>query len=153
MEVIVSHINQLVISGRLTADPLARDGGNVCKLSLASNRQFQRQGEWQNDVLFIDATAFSFNASKCISTLVKGDEVTITGRLELNTWEAQDGSKRREHRIVINTIESPAFSKAYARVPKEAREGFEAAVTTAVADPEAEAFVAVAPSTDDDIPF
>lgn len=144
----MSHINQLVISGRLTADPTVRDGGNVARLALASNRQFQRNGEWQNDVVFIDATAFSFNAAKCIKTLVKGDEVTITGRLELNTWEAQDGSKRREHRIVVNTVESPAFSNAYTRASRD-----EDLPTTVAEQEPVDAEFASAAVADEDIPF
>ena len=35
----------------------------------------------------------------------KGDEVAVEGRLELDRWEAQDGSKRSRLYVVANRVE------------------------------------------------
>lgn len=144
----MSHINQIVMSGRLTANPILRgQDGSVVVLPIASNRQFQRNGEWQNDVCFIDATAFSHNATKC-QKLAEGDEVTVTGRLELNTFEANDGSKRRVIRIVASQVESPVFLPRWMR---KATDGtFEAAPVT---EPVGVGVFSEADGVEDDIPF
>jgi single-strand DNA-binding protein len=147
----MSDLNTLTISGRLTHDPLAVNGGNGCRLNIASNRQYQSKSAtdgWANDVLYIEATAWSFAATKCLERLVKGDAVTITGRLELNSYEAKDGTQRKQHRVVINQIDSPAFTKRYERTFEVEGE----LPTTTVREPQPET-VAVGAPDDSDIPF
>lgn len=161
----MSNINRVFLSGNLTRDPQARGGGTVAALSIASNRNFRKDDEWQTKTTYVDATCFGHNATRCIEKLQKGDPVSIEGSLELNEYENSDGEKRRQLRIVVNSIESPCFTaklrRAYRAVQAEAEGDLPTSATNgdpqgAYVNDEPEA-VAVAsngqPVEDDDIPF
>jgi single-strand DNA-binding protein len=118
----MSDINNTIISGRLTKDPAVRGGGNVAQLSVASNRQYQRNGEWVEEVVYLDVSCFGHIAKKAIDKLIKGAFVTVVGRLELNRWQAEDGSNRSQIRLVANQLLSPAFQgRTAARPPRTRR--------------------------------
>lgn len=143
----VSHINLIVIEGRLTKDPEARGGGKVASFSLASNRWFYKDDERVEETVFVDVTAFGFEAKSVLSKLSKGSRVTVQGRLELNRWEAEDGSKRQQLRIVANSVTGTAMSgsgQTESR-PESGSEG--------VAAPQPEPVYASGVPSDDDIPF
>jgi single-strand DNA-binding protein len=143
----MSDINQLVISGRLTRDPEARGGGKVAAFSMASNRQFQQNGEWQEEVVFVDVTAFAHLATRVIERLLKGATVTVSGRLELNRWQAQDGSNRSQLRVIASNIQSASFAgKGNGASPAPAEAELDA-------EPTEELPVAVGVGSEDDIPF
>jgi single-strand DNA-binding protein len=108
----MSDINVTTISGRLTKDPELRGSErNVCALSVASNRSFRKgsDAEWQEETTYVDVTAFNGTANRCAAKLKKGSFVTVSGRLELNKWEAADGSNRQQLRIVVQNIVAPDF--------------------------------------------
>lgn len=160
----MSDLNTVIISGRITRDPVARGGGSVAALSVASNRQYQRNGEWVDETTYADVTAFGHNATRCIEKLLKGDPVTIQGRLELNSFTNADGEKRSQLRIVANSVQSPVFTAKLRRAYRaiQAEDGEELPTTVAVAetesvDPASELVSTVAsngqPVEDDDIPF
>jgi single-strand DNA-binding protein len=143
----VSDLNQIVISGRLTRDPEARGGGNVAAFSLASNRQYQQNGEWKEEVVYVDVTAFSHLAGRVIERLLKGATVTVAGRLELNRWQTEDGSNRSQLRVIASNIQSPSFAKKDGATPAPA-------VAETAEEPSEELPVAVGASgAEDDIPF
>lgn len=105
-----SDTNVTIVSGRLTRDPEARGGGKVAAFSLASNRYFKRDdGETAEEVVFIDCTAFGFEAEAVLSRLMKGAPVLVEGRLELNRWQGEDGSTRQQLRLIANRVTSPAL--------------------------------------------
>jgi single-strand DNA-binding protein len=110
----MSDFNHVVISGRLTRDPIARGTDPerpVVQISVASNRSYRPNGssEWLEDVTFVDVTVFNGRAKQILRTLRKGARVTIDGRLELNRWQAEDGSNRQQLRIVASNVESAGF--------------------------------------------
>ena len=106
-----SDTNVVIVSGRLTRDPEARGGGKVAAFSIASNRYFRRDddAETTEEVVFIDCTAFGFEAESVLSKLMKGAPVLIEGRLELNRWMGEDGSNRSQLRVIANRVTSPAM--------------------------------------------
>lgn len=105
-----SDTNVVIISGRLTRDPEARGGGKVAAFSIASNRYFKRDdAETTEEVVFVDVTAFGFEAEAVLSRLMKGAPVLVEGRLELNRWQGEDGSNRQQLRLIANRVTSPAL--------------------------------------------
>lgn len=160
----MSDLNTVIISGRITRDPAARGGGSVAAMSVASNRQYQRNGEWVDETTYADVTAFGHNATRCIEKLQKGDPVTIQGRLELNTFENADGEKRSQLRIIANSVQSPVFTaklrRAYRAIQSEAGEELPTSAnvsdeeTTYIEDPHGTLVASNGqPVEDDDIPF
>ena len=99
-------MNTVSITGRLTADPQQRTAGElqICDLRVAIPRRKGRDGE-DRGAVFVDVTAFGPLAKVCAQYLAKGRRAAVTGHLELDEWEAADGSPRRRHKIVAEQVE------------------------------------------------
>ncbi len=92
--------------GNLTRDPkLSYLPSNtpVVEISLAVNHKWKTQdGQQREDVCFIECNSFGRQAETINQYLRKGQPILIEGRLQLDQWEAQDGSKRSKHRVHID---------------------------------------------------
>jgi single-strand DNA-binding protein len=90
-------VNQVVLVGRLTADPHTRelpDGKSVCELRLAVN------DHKDDPAMFIDITTFGKQADACATHLTKGREIAVNGRLAYNEWVTKTGERRSKHHII-----------------------------------------------------
>ncbi len=100
-------MNTINLIGRLTQDPESRTTPSettVCTMRLAVQRQKSRDGN-DRGAVFVDITCFAGLADVCGEHLVKGRRIGVSGRLEHNQWEAQDGSKRQRHYVVAEAVE------------------------------------------------
>ncbi|HWR07774.1 single-stranded DNA-binding protein [Sporomusa sp.] len=98
-------MNKVILVGRLAQDPEVRytqSGKAVASFSLAVNR-FGGQG--QNTADFIPIVAWEKLAETCGNNLTKGQRCLVEGRLQIRTYEGNDGIKRRIAEIVAQTIE------------------------------------------------
>lgn len=99
-------MNHIVIKGRLTRDPETRytDINNlpVTTISIAVDRKFSKEGEQSAD--FINCVAWNNQANFLSKYFKKGQEILISGRLEVSNYE-KDGQKRSKSSVVIETIE------------------------------------------------
>ena len=106
----MSDLNQVVISGRLTRDASLKtlpSGSQVAELSMASNRiWYNKNGEKQEETVFVDVDLWSKQAEYFGSNLTKGDYVMVTGRLRRESWET-DGQKRSKISIRADKIDLP----------------------------------------------
>jgi len=101
--------NNLSVTGNLVADPEIKyfDSGTVkTTFSIAVTRNWtDANGEKQEQTSFFDITAWRYAAEDAARTLMKGSRVTITGRMEQQTWEDKEsGSKRSKVIIVADEI-------------------------------------------------
>ncbi len=100
-------LNRIVLIGRLTADPALRftpNGVAVCGFTLAVDRPFKnQQGERETD--FIDIVVWRKLAETCANHLSKGRLVGVEGRLQVRSYEAQDGSKRKAAEVIADNIQ------------------------------------------------
>ena len=104
----MASFNRVIMMGNLTRDPELKQlssGQSVCRLSLASNRQFKNKqnGETIQEVCFIDVDVWGAQAESCNRYLQKGRSILVEGRLKLDTWE-DNGQKRSKHSIVADRI-------------------------------------------------
>lgn len=95
--------------GNLTRDPEHKQlssGQAVCRLGLASNRQFKNKqtGTMVQEVCFVDIDVWGPQAESCRQYLSKGRPVLVEGRLKLDTWQETDGTKRSKHSIVADRV-------------------------------------------------
>ena len=123
-------MNKVIILGNLTRDVEIRytaGGSAIGNFGLATTRKFKSAtGESKEEVLFIDATAFGRTAEIANQYLSKGSKVLVEGRIKLEQWTAQDGTKRSKHLIVIENLQfldskqdAPQEQKShYANAPK-----------------------------------
>ncbi len=100
--------NKVVLVGHLTRDVEIRysqSGSAIGKVGIATSRKWKSQtGEQKDEVMFIDLTFFGRTAEIANQYLRKGSKVLVDGRLTLEQWTAQDGSKRSKHSITVENL-------------------------------------------------
>ena len=103
-------MNRIQLSGRLTRDPEVRytqTGRPVASFSLAVRRYTGPNSQGREEVDFIDVVAWGVLAESCGNTLQKGQLVNVDGRLQVRSYEAQDGQKRRVSEVVASSVAQP----------------------------------------------
>lgn len=95
--------------------------------------------------------AFAGQAETINKYLTKGRPVFVEGRLDFDTWTAQDGSKRSKHRITVEGFQflggnsGGGSTSASSAEPRQAETGAQYDQSDNQAEPAA--------ASDDDIPF
>ena len=155
----MAAFNKIIIIGNLTRDPELKQltsGQTVCRLGLASNRQFKNKQTNQlvQEVCYVDVDVWGAQADNCKQYLQKGRPVLIEGRLKLDSWKEADGSPRSKHSIVADRV---VFLAASQGAEVSTTEGFEEVgntITNQAASPKsgAGAFKDEQPF-EDDLPF
>ncbi len=95
--------------GRLTKDPELVEtagGTSICNLRIAVDRRNRDDG-----AVYLDVKCFEGQARACADHLTKGRQVAVSGRLELDEWEAKDGSKRSRLYIIGERVQFLAKAK------------------------------------------
>lgn len=109
-----SDTNQVTIVGRLTRDPELRSlasGQSLCEIGVAVNSTKKTQsGEWEDEAHFFNVTCWGRKEGGGLSETVskycgKGDRVIVSGRLQQQRWEADNGDKRERVGIVANSVQ------------------------------------------------
>jgi len=149
-------MNKVILMGRLTRDPEVRysQGAEplaVARYTLAVNRRFRRQGEQEAD--FIGCVAFGKAGEFAEKYFKKGQLVSVIGRLQVRSWDDNEGKKRWSTDVVV---EEQYFA--------ESKSAFEGRTGSAAPKGQAPAPSGQAPSNDgfypidesvedDDLPF
>ena len=119
-------LNRVILIGRVANDPEFKytpSGVAVSTFRVAVNRPFTNaQGEREAD--FIDIVAWRQAAEFAANYLGKGRLVAVEGRLQIRSYQAQDGTRRRVSEVVCDNL------KGLDR-PKEAPAGGGATVSHA----------------------
>lgn len=95
-------INNVVITGRLTADPelkYTQSGKAVCKINLAVGRMKK------NETDFIKCMAWEKTAEIIAEYCLKGSQVGIVGRIQTGSYEKEDKSKVYTTDILITQVQ------------------------------------------------
>jgi len=133
----MASFNRVIMIGNLTRDPELKQltsGQSVCRLGLASNRQFKNKqsGSMVQEVCYVDIDVWGAQAESCNQYLQKGSAVLVEGRLKLDTWEDPQGQNRSKHSIVADRV---VF------MPKQAQAEFGTAERTEESTPAAKSAV------------
>ena len=126
-------LNRVILIGRLTRDPELRyvpSGQPVASFTLAVDRPFTNQaGERETD--FIDIVAWRKLADQVSQHLSKGRLVAVEGRLQIRSYETQDGQKRKVAEVVADAVRfldrkgGPAAAAPAGGTPEPATADFE----------------------------
>lgn len=95
-----------MIIGNLGKDPEMRytpSGKPVTTFSVAVNRK-SASAEGGEETDWFRVTAWNKLAETCNEFLSKGRRVFVEGRLQIRTWEGQDGQKRTSVEIVASDM-------------------------------------------------
>ncbi|MCT4612673.1 MAG: single-stranded DNA-binding protein [Clostridia bacterium] len=97
-------MNKVILMGRLTKDPEVRYTQSdqplaVARYTLAVNRRFSRNSEQTAD--FINVVAFGKSGEFAEKYYRKGQLVSIVGRLQVRSWENQEGVRQWSTEVVV----------------------------------------------------
>lgn len=98
-------MNRVVLVGRLTRDPELRTSGSVpyVNFTIAVNRNYQSStGMRETD--FINCVAFNRLAENLSRFMRKGSQIGVEGRIQVDSYDAQDGTKRTSVSVVCDQI-------------------------------------------------
>lgn len=109
-------INRIIQSGNLTRDAeLRRTQSDLAVLTfglaVSGRRRKPDSDEWEDVPNYIDCVMFGNRAEALAGYLVKGTKVALEGKLRWSQWEAEDGSKRTKHEILVDELEFMAPRK------------------------------------------
>jgi len=119
----MANFNKVLLMGNLTRDPQLSylpSQTAVVDFGLAINRNWtSKDGQDRTEVCFVDCRAFGRQAENINKYLKKGSPVFVEGRLALDSWTAQDGTKRSKHRV---TVENTRFLGRGTGQPEEGQD-------------------------------
>jgi single-strand DNA-binding protein len=150
----MANLNKVLLIGNLTRDPELRytpSGTAVGEFGLAMSRRFRDKStnDWREEVCFVDVTAWGRTGEVCCEYLAKGRPVFVEGRLQLDTWEGQDGQKRSKLRVVADNVQ---FLERRGG-ERDAGEGGGSARRAAPSKPAKQGKPSDEPAIDEDVPF
>lgn len=99
-------LNRVILIGRLTRDPELRytaSGVAVATFTLAVDRPYANQ-QGQREADFIRVKVWRKLAETVANNLGKGRLVAVDGRLEVRSYDAQDGTKRYTTDVVAEDV-------------------------------------------------
>lgn len=99
-------MNKILLIGRLTKDPDLRytqNGKAVCSFTLAVDRPYSKDGEQEAD--FINIVAWNKSGENAAKYLAKGRQAAVEGRLQIRTYDGDDGKKRWVTEVVADRVE------------------------------------------------
>lgn len=103
-------MNQVVLVGRLARDPEVRytkTGKAVATFTVAVSRNMpmaQRDLNEKDPADFIPVVAWDRLAEMCGNNLAKGSRVFVEGRLQVRSYETQDGQRRWVTEVVADLV-------------------------------------------------
>ena len=104
------NYNKVMLMGRLTRDPEVRYSANgtaITNIGLAVNRNWRNQdGQTQEEVTFVDVTAFGKRGEAVGQYFKKGKPIFIEAHLRMEQWDdKQTGQKRSKLAIIMDAFE------------------------------------------------
>lgn len=141
-------MNKVMLIGNLTRDPelqTTNGGRSVCRFGLAVQRRFANQ-DGERDADFFNITVWGIPGENCHKYLKKGSKCAITGRIQISTYDAADGSKRTSTDIIADEVE---FVGARAGADGDGVSTYSPSESKGSAKESAE----LEPVDDDDLPF
>ena len=117
--------NNVTLVGNVTRDAELRftsSGQAVAGFGIAVNRRWQNRQtqEWEEAVSFFDVTCWAQLGENVVESIEKGTRVVVTGRLEQDSYETQEGEKRSRVKIVADEV-APSLKWATAHVVRNER--------------------------------
>lgn len=98
-------LNRIILIGRLTKDPELRytpNGVAVARFTLAVDRRQAKDREKEAD--FIDIVVWQKLAETCANYIGKGRLVAVEGRLQIRSYDDNQGIRRKAAEVVAENI-------------------------------------------------
>lgn len=99
-------MNVICLIGRLTREPELRYTTSnlpVCRFTIAVDRKYAGEGQQKTD--FINCVAWRSTGEFVSKYFDKGVRIGVTGSLQINTWENEEGKKMYSAEVLVNSID------------------------------------------------
>ena len=99
-------MNQVVLMGRLTADPELRHTPNelaVTAFTVAVNRPYGKDGE-ERQADFINIVAWRATAEFVCKYFRKGQMIAVQGSIQTRSYTDKDGNKRKAFEVIADKV-------------------------------------------------
>lgn len=100
--------NNLTITGRLTRPAEIKStpqNYTLVTFSLAVNKKKKEGDNWVDVAMFFDFTYWGKRAQAIHPYLLKGTQVTVSGALDQDRWQDQEGKNRSKISIVASGVQ------------------------------------------------
>jgi len=145
-------MNKVVLLGRLAQDPEIRYTQSneplcIARYSVAVNRRFKREGEPDAD--FIPCVAFGRAGEFAEKWFKKGMMVCVSGRIQVRSWEDQQGQKRWSTEVILEEQDFAESKSSF-----QSRGGGSSDRSESTQNNDSGGFAAISETIDDeDLPF
>ena len=150
-------MNKVILIGRLARDPEMRttsSGISMTRFTIAVSRPFNTpDGNQQTD--FISCVTWRRQAENVAKYCSKGSQVAVEGRIQVGSYDAQDGTKRYTTDVVCDNVTflgSKATNSNFSNDNYNAMDSADIPTTDISEDPFKDFGDEIALS-DDDLPF
>lgn len=99
-------MNKVIITGRIANNLELRatsTGKSICEFRLATNRPVNRDGERVAD--FINCRVWNKTAENLVKYQTKGNLITVSGRMQVDTYEDKEGNKKYNTYVLVEELE------------------------------------------------
>ena len=93
-----------LLMGKLTADVETRNtqnGGTMVTFTVASNRSYQKNGNWEDAPSFVPCAAYGKTAEFIAAHFHKGSPIMLVGALTSNPYQTKDGQNRTSYTVWV----------------------------------------------------
>lgn len=110
-------MNRIILIGNLTGDVEKKQTGTgvaYCRFSIAVNRRFAKS---KDEVDYFNILCWRGLADVCAANLSKGRKVAVDGSIQINKFQAQDGTTKQQIEITADDVEF--LSQRTGETPKQ----------------------------------
>jgi len=100
-------MNRVILVGRLTKSPDVKNttsGKSVATFTLAVDRRFKNK-DGQKEADFVPIVVWGKQAEFAGQYLSKGSQIGVSGRLQVRSYDAQDGQRRYVTEVIADEIQ------------------------------------------------
>jgi single-strand DNA-binding protein len=104
----MNALNSILIEGNVVRDPVVKEtprGTTVCNFSIASNRYYKQNDEYEEETSFFEVESWAKLADACGKGCLKGRGVRVVGRLKQERWTGTDGKNYSKVKVVAEHVE------------------------------------------------
>ena len=116
-------MNITIIKGNLTAAPeltFTPSGTAVCDFRIANNRVFRNStDELMEETSYFNVKTFGKQAENHAEHLLRGSQVTVTGRLKSEEWDDKQTGQKRSRILIIADQVDYGFKPKSAQAPAQ----------------------------------
>lgn len=103
----MASLNRVMLIGNVGREPEMRytaNGTAQTQFSLAVNRNYRVDNEWKEETEWFNVVAWRDLAERLSSSITKGQQVYVEGRLQTRTWDDDQGVKHYRTEVIANSV-------------------------------------------------